>query len=232
MTTRDSIASTSTSTSARSPRRRRRRRARPERRALADGSRRRDARLLRGEPRPPQREGARLTTLAPNMSVSTSVASSSATVGLHIVSNRTWQFDFVEGGYPSLGMREPPERGISLESGIVRLNFLRRTPRRAPAPGREGLLQGKREGRTVVLRTRTKSLQAAEADPSKVSSASLVASLPRGCQACLSRHSFDVRERLEHVLQINLEQLIEIIETRAGIRHRLWLGAGQRFGHR
>lgn len=38
----------------------------------------------------------------------------------------------------------------------------------------------------------------------------LVASLPRGCQACLSGHSFNIRERLEHVLQIDLDSM-EII---------------------
>jgi hypothetical protein len=34
-----------------------------------------------------------------------------------------------------------------------------------------------------------------------------VARLPRGCQACLSGESFLVRERLAHVLQIDLESM-------------------------
>ncbi|HEY6202467.1 MAG TPA: hypothetical protein VI056_05440 [Candidatus Limnocylindria bacterium] len=37
-----------------------------------------------------------------------------------------------------------------------------------------------------------------------------IARLPRGCQACLSGESLIVRERLEHVLQIDLERM-EII---------------------
>ncbi len=35
----------------------------------------------------------------------------------------------------------------------------------------------------------------------------LVGRLPRGCQACLSGESLFVRERLEHVLQIDLESM-------------------------
>jgi hypothetical protein len=35
----------------------------------------------------------------------------------------------------------------------------------------------------------------------------LVAQLPRGCQACLSGESFNIRERLEHVLQVDLEKM-------------------------
>jgi hypothetical protein len=35
----------------------------------------------------------------------------------------------------------------------------------------------------------------------------LITSLPRGCQACLSGHSFNIRERLEHVVQIDLESM-------------------------
>jgi hypothetical protein len=38
----------------------------------------------------------------------------------------------------------------------------------------------------------------------------LVGRLPRGCQACLSGEDFLIRERLEHVLQVDLETL-EII---------------------
>jgi hypothetical protein len=35
----------------------------------------------------------------------------------------------------------------------------------------------------------------------------LVAKLPRGCQACLSGESFNIRERLEHVLQVDLDNM-------------------------
>ena len=35
----------------------------------------------------------------------------------------------------------------------------------------------------------------------------VIARLPRGCQACLSGESLFVRERLEHVLQIDLESM-------------------------
>jgi hypothetical protein len=38
----------------------------------------------------------------------------------------------------------------------------------------------------------------------------LIAQLPRGCQACLSGHAFNIRERLEHVLQVDLDSM-EII---------------------
>jgi hypothetical protein len=31
--------------------------------------------------------------------------------------------------------------------------------------------------------------------------------LPRGCQACLSGESFNVREQLEHVLHVDLEKM-------------------------
>jgi hypothetical protein len=35
----------------------------------------------------------------------------------------------------------------------------------------------------------------------------ILAELPRGCQACLSGESFNIRERLEHVLQVDLERM-------------------------
>jgi hypothetical protein len=35
----------------------------------------------------------------------------------------------------------------------------------------------------------------------------IVAKLPRGCQACLSGESFNIRERLEHVLQVDLDNM-------------------------
>jgi hypothetical protein len=35
----------------------------------------------------------------------------------------------------------------------------------------------------------------------------LIGRLPRGCQACLSGESLFIRERLEHVLQIDLESM-------------------------
>lgn len=38
----------------------------------------------------------------------------------------------------------------------------------------------------------------------------LITNLPRGCQACLSGQSFNIRERLEHVLQVDLDSM-EII---------------------
>jgi hypothetical protein len=38
----------------------------------------------------------------------------------------------------------------------------------------------------------------------------LVAKLPRGCQACLSGESFNIRERLENVVHVDLESM-EII---------------------
>jgi hypothetical protein len=40
--------------------------------------------------------------------------------------------------------------------------------------------------------------------------ADIFTKLPRGCQACLSGESFIVRERLEHVLHVDLERM-EII---------------------
>jgi hypothetical protein len=35
----------------------------------------------------------------------------------------------------------------------------------------------------------------------------IVAKLPRGCQACLSGEAFNIRERLEHVLQVDLDNM-------------------------
>lgn len=35
----------------------------------------------------------------------------------------------------------------------------------------------------------------------------LIARLPRGCQACLSGESLLIRERLEHVLQVDLNKM-------------------------
>jgi hypothetical protein len=35
----------------------------------------------------------------------------------------------------------------------------------------------------------------------------LLARLPRGCQACLSGESLLIRERLEHVLQVDLQKM-------------------------
>ena len=48
------------------------------------------------------------------------------------------------------------------------------------------------------------------ADLSKISQrlfGDLVARLPRGCQACLSGESLLIRERLEHVLQVDLNKM-------------------------
>lgn len=39
----------------------------------------------------------------------------------------------------------------------------------------------------------------------------LVSRLPRGCQPCLSGEDFLIRERLEHVLQVDLDSM-EILE--------------------
>jgi len=35
----------------------------------------------------------------------------------------------------------------------------------------------------------------------------VVSRLPRGCQACLSGEDFFIRERLEHVLRVDLESM-------------------------
>jgi hypothetical protein len=35
----------------------------------------------------------------------------------------------------------------------------------------------------------------------------IITQLPRGCSACLSGESFNIRERLEHVLQIDLDRM-------------------------
>jgi hypothetical protein len=39
----------------------------------------------------------------------------------------------------------------------------------------------------------------------------LVARLPRGCQSCISGFSFNIREQLEHVVNVDLDKM-EIIK--------------------
>lgn len=40
--------------------------------------------------------------------------------------------------------------------------------------------------------------------------------LPRGCQACLSGEPFFIRERLEHVLNVDLDRMEIVNEIRGG----------------
>ncbi len=69
------------------------------------------------------------------------------------------------------------------------------------------LQYGKRGDQTVLELAVPKGTKLAEALKLKETLADHIARLPRGCGPCLSGEPFLIRERLEHVIRVDLDTL-------------------------